>query len=205
MIRSMFSSYTGILECPFLMILAVMAVFFAIQLVRLFLLRLDVGDTYPPYSSYRADPLGVRALYGALDSMPELSARRNIGPIDQFDGGRDSVLFICGANLSPDPENAIQAIESFVANGGRLIITLFPLYREPPSRDKDKAEECGTGCDPSEVKKDKAKPEDGDTDDDETKSEDKSDDKDKRRRRFRTVSIEDRWGFSHDFRHLLLK
>jgi len=187
----------------FIGILVVMAVFFAVQLIRLFLLRLDVGDTYPEYSTYRADPLGVRALYGALGSLPELSVRRNIKPIDQFDGGRDSVLFICGAKLSPDPEKVIQVIERFVANGGRLVVTLFPLDRKPSSwfEDEDEEKERGTESKPSEDNKDKAKQKDEDKSDDESKSEDKSndDDKDKRRRGVRSVSIEKRWGFSHNY------
>lgn len=44
---------------------------------RLFSWRLDAGDIYPPYSSLRADPLGVKAWHDSLNLVPGIEARRN--------------------------------------------------------------------------------------------------------------------------------
>ena len=38
---------------------------FAVGITKLFLLRFEAGDVYPPYSSLRADPLGTMVLYKA--------------------------------------------------------------------------------------------------------------------------------------------
>ena len=57
---------------------------FAYGLARLFILRYEVGDVYPPYSSLRADPLGTKALDDALDELPDVEVRRNFKPLPRL-------------------------------------------------------------------------------------------------------------------------
>ena len=50
-------------------LLPALIVVFGAGVIRLFQLRFEAGDVYPPYSSYRADPLGTRALYQSLENL----------------------------------------------------------------------------------------------------------------------------------------
>jgi len=50
---------------------------FVFGLTRLFELRFEVGDVYPPYSSLRSDPLGTMAFYEGLGKVPGISTRRD--------------------------------------------------------------------------------------------------------------------------------
>jgi hypothetical protein len=158
-------------------------------MVRLFALRVESGDVHPPYSSFRADPLGVRALYEALASLPGISVQRNLDPIRDVGSGRDKTLFIAGADVSEDPVYVIAALDAFVATGGRLVVTFHPFVEEPflpeddkKARHKDKEEQ-------SEEPSKKEQKDKGDREDRGAKDEDKTPGK-------TMVSIEDRWGFS---------
>ena len=43
------------------LLLPVLLVLFGFGVLRLFRLRFETGDVYPPYSSLRSDPLGAKA------------------------------------------------------------------------------------------------------------------------------------------------
>jgi len=108
-------------------------------LTRLFVLRFEAGDVYPEYSSFRSDPLGTGALYGALQLLPGVSAQRNLEPIWTLGKGQDKTLLFFGATLTKkDPKKDIEALESFAADGGRVVIAFYPLRREAPAWDKKK-------------------------------------------------------------------
>ncbi len=92
------------------------------QLGRVFLLRFEYGDVYSPYSTYRADPMGMRALYEAVAALPGISIERQITPLEVVELPADATLLIAGADDSPDPKSVIEKIEKFVASGGRLVI-----------------------------------------------------------------------------------
>jgi len=100
--------------------------FFAWQIHRVFALRLETGGAYAPYSTYRADPKGARALYGSLARMDRVSVRRNEQRFALFEGGAGTTLFILGALHSRDPKGAIEALEAFVQRGGRLVVAFRP-------------------------------------------------------------------------------
>ena len=63
--------------------LALAAAFFY-GVTRLFVLRYEKGDVYPPYSSLRADPLGVKGIYEALDGLSGVEASRNFRALHIF-------------------------------------------------------------------------------------------------------------------------
>src|SRR2546427_9645317 len=50
-----------------LVLLLVLLAVFVLGVGRLFQLRFEAGDVYPPYSSLRADPLGTKALFESLE------------------------------------------------------------------------------------------------------------------------------------------
>lgn len=105
----------------------VLAALFSYGLVKLFLLRFEAGDVYPPYSSMRSDPLGTRALFEGLEQMGGGMVRRHFQPLTQIDFTPGRTVLLCG--LSADTvwqmrsrtwEKMITTLEN---RGGRLILS----------------------------------------------------------------------------------
>ena len=138
---------------------------FLIGTARLFELRFKSGDVYPPYSSLRADPLGSKAYFEGLASIESLSASRNFRSISRLGSGRGTTFFLLGMHehdLESVPENYFKAITHFVASGGRLAISFFPIKKQKRSAGK-KAETdehaSETGCN-GQTESDLKKPQD---------------------------------------------
>jgi len=115
---------------PLLLLLAVAAAFIY-GLLHLFSLRFDAGDIYPAYSSLRADPLGTKALCQSLDHL--LPVRRSYQPFSRLSEGRGTAMLYLGVpysdlRLLPDE---FKDFEHFAADGGRLVIALFPRFQKP--------------------------------------------------------------------------
>ncbi len=106
---------------------------FVLGLVWLFQMRFDAGDIYPPYSSLRTDPLGVKAFYQALQNLPGLSVTRFFQSSAKLQGDPQRVLFLLGTtrrdldSLSPEDDNTLQ---NFLLRGGRVVISLLPFANQ---------------------------------------------------------------------------
>lgn len=98
-----------------------------VQIVSMLGARLEVGDTFAPYSTLRADPLGMMALYNALDSLPHHDSLRFVRPIEELPDGAGYTLIIAGAPLGMDPPGILDAVDRFVYTGGRAVIAFHPL------------------------------------------------------------------------------
>lgn len=112
----------------FVLPLALAAVF-ALALARLFELRFEQGDIYPPYSSLRADPLGTMALHEALRESGRLEVRRLFEPLGRLESGRDTTLLMLGASPWTDalmPEEGFRELERFMHEGGRIVVAYHP-------------------------------------------------------------------------------
>lgn len=112
---------------------------FLIGMVRLFELRFESGDVYPPYSSLRSDPLGSKAFYEGLASIESLTVSRNFRSISKLGSGRDTTFFLLGVlphDLESVHQDSFKALTHFIASGGRLAISLFPV-KKPSDREKD--------------------------------------------------------------------
>jgi hypothetical protein len=99
-------------------------VFGMIQLMRL---RFSAGDVYPYYSSFRADPLGTKALFESLELCCDFQVQRNHEPFTRVKDRFDSTVLVLGLShqvLPAIPKTTAEEINYFVNNGGRLIITL---------------------------------------------------------------------------------
>jgi len=97
----------------------------ALGLAHLFRLRFEVGDVYPPYSSLRADPLGLRGLHDSFVESPRHRVRRNFGPLRELKGASESTVFRLGAGREAwmlATEEDYEAAEDFVRQGGRLVL-----------------------------------------------------------------------------------
>ena len=98
-------------------------------IVELFQLRFESGDVYPMYSSYRADPLGTMAFYESLNSLPGITAVRDIMPGNQLPTCNGVTYLHLAAPLDAwktIPEDLFGELETFLNHGGRFVITLFP-------------------------------------------------------------------------------
>ena len=115
---------------PLIFLLVVVAAF-AAGLLHLFQLRFATGDIYPAYSTFRADPLGAKALYESLERL--VSVQRNFQPLPRLGESRDATFFVLGLDpreLRAAPDE-LKVLEGFVADGGRMVISLAPSYRKP--------------------------------------------------------------------------
>ena len=114
-----------------LILLLVALIGFLLGMLHLFKLRFEAGDSFPPYSSFRADPIGTKALYESLDSL--VSTRRNLKPLSRLEEGRDTTLLWLGAppyDLRLMPEE-FQDLEKFARSGGRLVVATAPVFVRP--------------------------------------------------------------------------
>ena len=105
-------------------ILILTFVFGIIQLMRL---RFSAGDVYPYYSSFRADPLGTKALYESLELCCDFQVQRNHEPFSRIKDRFDSTVLVLGMSyplLAAVPKTTGEEINYFISNGGRLVITL---------------------------------------------------------------------------------
>src|SRR5687767_13698804 len=79
-------------------LVALLAVFAALiaGLAVLFQLRLAQGDTFPPYSSLRSDPLGLRALHDALAALPRIRVERQFKPLSDLESKPARTIIMAG-------------------------------------------------------------------------------------------------------------
>jgi hypothetical protein len=113
---------------------------------HLLILRFEKGDVYPPYSSYRSDPLGTKAFYEALGLLRGVETMRQVEPLQERSGLSETTLFLFGVRAPRFPamqQASVKALEEGVLGGGRIVISFVPTHAEPepPSKEK-KREEC---------------------------------------------------------------
>lgn len=73
---------------------------FVYGVTYLLILRFEKGDVYPPYSSFRSDPLGTKAFYEALRLLPGVETLRNVEPLQRASGLSGATLFLFGLRES---------------------------------------------------------------------------------------------------------
>ena len=102
---------------------------------------LQTGDSYPPFSSMRSDPLGAKALYESLAALPGLTVNRLYKERPTMEDPHEALL-VMGLDpfaWSQLKDKQLEEYEKLVKDGGRLIIAFTPVrandgYREqfPP-------------------------------------------------------------------------
>ena len=118
-------------------LLASSVLLFAWGVIRLYDLRLTVGDIYPVYSSYRSDPLGSKVLYESLSRLPGYTVTRSFKPLDQLRPTNATLLW-----LGEDPfsfvltsDEELQLIENAAAQGLRIVFAMTPV-KKPSAPDQ---------------------------------------------------------------------
>ena len=136
--------------------LGVLVTLFLLGLLRLFALRFEAGDVYPPYSTLRSDALGAKAFFAALDSLPSADHPRKVtrsfralsrlllppalalgggGGSTQKAIGAGDTLFLLGLDPSawPGSFNKTESaeLEAAAKRGARIVLTFQPSDRTP--------------------------------------------------------------------------
>ena len=134
--------------------LLIVAALFVYGMVEILILRFEKGDVYPPYSSYRPDPLGTKAFYEGLGLLQGVEAVRNVEPLPKVSGLSGSILFLFGferGRFSVMERSTAEALEDAALGGGRVVISFVPTEglldllfedkRKQEARQKDGSQE----------------------------------------------------------------
>jgi len=104
-------------------LIALLGVLFCYGVASTLRLRIDFGDAYAAYSTYRPDPMGAQAFYAALRRVSGLRVERHELPIHLLRGDESSAVLFLGVAETPDPPKSIEHLEEVVRAGGRLVLT----------------------------------------------------------------------------------
>lgn len=97
--------------------------------IHILLLRYERGDLYPPYSTLRADPLGARVFYEALDATGRYQVGRGLVSLREELAKKPDTLFFLGMNpyeLRAFSQSEISQLSDYVKKGGSVVIALAP-------------------------------------------------------------------------------
>ncbi len=126
-----------------LLALCALAAVLVLGLTFVFQRRL-ARDLYPPYSSFRADPLGTRALHDALALLPGRQVSRSLAPLEQLAAQPERTLLFAGVDrdawtsLNAEP---FAAIDGALRHGSRVVLALVAEHHAPTTeQEKDAAE-----------------------------------------------------------------
>jgi len=114
----------------FAVILLLMACAFGVGIHALLAERFERGDSYPPYSSFRSDPRGAKALYLALGRVPGIAARRNFMEPSRLSKEKGVSYFFLGVDegvMRLISQEDLKTLEDLVARGNRLVIAFSSL------------------------------------------------------------------------------
>jgi len=114
---------------------------FTFGIFRIFSIRFAAGDIYPPYSSFRSDPLGCRALHDALIHTGDISVSRSVTPLHRMKDLENVTVFVTGLganDLSGSlPQAWFDAIDALVKQGARLVLCSVPSRFEKKQAAKE--------------------------------------------------------------------
>ncbi|MEA3146674.1 MAG: hypothetical protein QOI53_2203 [Verrucomicrobiota bacterium] len=112
--------------------------FFGSQMFRI---RLETGDSYPEYSTYRADPKGLKAFYESLQATDQIQVSRRLQTSKILPSGENQLLVVAGLRADQQIVSDEDSLlfDHWLATGGRLLIALGPepsqlLKTSPSSR-----------------------------------------------------------------------
>lgn len=116
------------------------------MLAWVFSVRLGGGDAFPEYSSFRADALGTRALYEALEVLPGVRAERELKPLERL-GAQPRLLVLPGLDWrdwQEVREDQLAALHAVAANGGTVVLAFRPARARDLETEDESADEDGS-------------------------------------------------------------
>ncbi len=104
--------------------------FFGLQMFRI---RLETGDSYPEYSTYRADPKGLKAFYASLQATDQIQVSRRLQTSKILPSGENQLLVVAGLRATQQivSDEDSQLFDHWLATGGRLLIAVSPEPSQP--------------------------------------------------------------------------
>jgi hypothetical protein len=95
--------------------------------------RLETGDTFPEYSTYRADPKGLKAFYESLLATDQVRVSRRMQSSKILPSGENQVLVLAGirADQPTVSEEDSQFFDHWLSTGGRIVFALRPEKNQP--------------------------------------------------------------------------
>lgn len=196
------------LKKPVLSFLLALLLFagFAVGLSRLFILRYEIGDVYPPYCSLRADPLGTKVLADALRELPGVEVRRNFKALQKLRPAGPVTLVYAGVtHRAYWTEGESAAFDSIVAGGSRAVFTFLPTgtprttaedkHAGEAEREKKK-EKVESGKSGTKKKKEKKKADDTKPDKKSDKNSPDEEDEDMPQAFVKFDDVASKWGFT---------
>lgn len=117
---------------PVILLVVTAALFFA-GISELLRMRFSRGDVFPVYSTYRADPLGTRALYESLEIVPGLRVQRWLRDTEKLPSSLDGTLVFAGMDRQlweSMPEAGAARLDALVRGGARLVVTFTAGFEE---------------------------------------------------------------------------
>jgi len=200
-----------------LVVMCAIGVAFILGLAHLFVMRFQVGDVYPPYSSLRTDPLGAKAFYESLARLPNISVERGYQPPSGVEMSDKATVFYLGAKVervllekmrmskfAPRDvhDDRAKSLEALAAGGGRLVFTFHPLTNRPWI-DEEPAEDRREAVEESEQETEEAAEDEEEQEleleEPVADKEEQQDDDDLDEEPPQLVSLDERWGFRFDF------
>jgi hypothetical protein len=190
-----------------MVVFAALLLAFLAGLYETFRQRMEYGDVYGVYSTYRSDPKGARVLYEAIGRIPGIAVSRNLRNMIHIGSGEDTTILLAGVSDSDDPKRVLENVEAFVISGGRLVVTYdedsFDWLAKKEEERRKRLEENAKKADEKKTEGEAKEPEKTDVKAD-VKAEEKKDaegedeDEDTKPDRKHFVNITERWGFAFD-------
>lgn len=174
---------------------------FAYGVARLFILRYEIGDVYPPYSSLRADPLGTKALAAALAELPNVEVIRNFKPLPKLRPDGPVTLIYTGVpHTAMWTEPELLAFDRLVVGGSRAIFTFQPVETPPTAKQEKREEQDERVRKKKKIEDEKPEAEKKKSGDQKTDAKDKADEEVEREESFVSFSdVAKRWGVGFGF------
>jgi hypothetical protein len=181
--------------------LLALAALLAVGLGHVFQRRV-ARDLYPVYSSFRADPLGTRALHDALVSVPTLAVDRSLEPLARLPARPARTLLLLGVqryDLAETPADDFAALDAALRAGSRVVLCLQGVNLDPTTElekdasTRDELKKARKAQD--EARKEAAKNPDAKPDEPKEKR-DRSSEKKPAKPKHPPVDAPARWGFA---------
>lgn len=120
-------------RCAPTILLIALAVALLAGIGELLRMRFARGDVFPVYSSYRADPLGTRALYESLELMPGVRVQRWLRETEKLPATLRGTLVIAGMDVDAwrhFDKNAAAKLDALARGGARVVVAFTAGFEE---------------------------------------------------------------------------
>ena len=93
-----------------------------------FRMRLETSNSLPEYSTYRADPKGLKVLYESLRASDLIHVSRRLESSRILPSGEGQILIVAGVRADQETVSGedVQWLDHWLTTGGRIVVALHP-------------------------------------------------------------------------------